>query len=83
MATLFPIPYLGSIANHYTVPYVRVWLPLLFILCLISLYMLLTHKKSKWHLSNAIIASLSLIMGIYIIIMIQTHVNQLGGRISF
>lgn len=83
LATLFPIPYLGSIANHYTVPYVRIWLPLLFILCLISLYVSLSHKKSKWPLVNAIIASLSLMMGIYIILMIQTHVNQLGGGISF
>ncbi|KHD44065.1 alpha/beta hydrolase [Streptococcus hongkongensis] len=83
LATLFPIPYLGSVANHYTVPYVRLWLPLMVALFLVSLCYSLKYKTSRWHLLNAILASLSLLIGVYIIISIQTNLNQLGADVSF
>ncbi|MGT2932833.1 alpha/beta hydrolase [Streptococcus catagoni] len=82
LATLFPIPRLGSIANHYTVPYIRIWLPLLFILFLISVYLAYHHKKF-WHILNAILASFSFLIGLYMVISIQTNLNQLGADVSF
>lgn len=83
LATLFPIPYLGSIANHYTVPYVRIWLPVLFIFFLISLFFAFDAHKSKWDLINTILTGLSLLSGLYMIISIQTNLNQLGGNVNF
>lgn len=83
LATLFPLPYLGSIANHYTVPYVRVWLPVLCGLFLVSVYLGIKNKKSEWHIFNAAIASLSLAMGAYMIMTIETNLNQLGANVSF
>lgn len=83
LATLFPIPYIGSIANHYTVPYIRLWLPLMLILFVVSLAYSLRHLSSRWHLTNLILASLSLGIGLYIIISIQTSLNQLGADVSF
>ncbi|MGT2887208.1 alpha/beta hydrolase [Streptococcus didelphis] len=83
LATLFPIPYLGSLANHYTVPYVRVWLPLLFLLFLVSLWISLNYKKSKWHSLNAITAFISLLIGFYIVIDVQTTINHLGAEANF
>ncbi|PNY18915.1 alpha/beta hydrolase [Streptococcus parauberis] len=83
LATLFPIPYLGSIANHYTVPYIRLWLPLMIILFIASLVFSLRHRSSRWHLTNLLLAALCLGIGLYIIISIQTSLNQLGAGVSF
>ncbi|GAA5355579.1 hypothetical protein BOVMAS18_07030 [Streptococcus uberis] len=83
LATLYPIPYLGSVANHYTVPYVRLWLPLLAVVFLVSLFLALRHQKSHWHLVNAAIALISFLCGAYIVLSIETNLNHLGADVSF
>ncbi|WP_236560040.1 alpha/beta hydrolase [Streptococcus halichoeri] len=83
VATLLPIPYLGSIANHYTVPYVRYWLPSLLVLFVISAVISYRHRHSKWHTLNAWVAFASFLIGAFIIIDLQTHINQLGAKTSF